>query len=309
MAVNASTEIARDAGLVLGVGPAMEAINSMAREIAGTDMPVLLMGESGTGKEVYARLIHQLSSSGETPLRKINCASISPESLRDELLPDPSQNGPYPPTLFLDDVHDLDIHCQRALVSLLSAEEPKNGHARVSARLISATSHDLEKAVDAGRFRRELYFRINGVGLRLPALRERKEDIPALLDHFLAKYSSQLGKQAPALNGLEMETLASHGWPGNIRELENMAKKIVVLGRAQLALADLRAASPRIAGTESLKISSLKIAARAASRQTERELILKALERTRWNRKRAAQELQISYKSLLYKLKQIGIPD
>jgi two-component system response regulator AtoC len=310
MAVNASTEIARDAGLVLGVGPAMEAINSMAREIAGTDMPVLLMGESGTGKEVYARLIHQLSLSGETPLRKINCASISPESLRDELLPNPSQTGPYPSTLFLDDVHDLDIDCQRALVSLLSAEEPKNGHARLSARLISATSHDLEKAVDAGRFRRELYFRINGVGLRLPALRERKEDIPALLDHFIAKYSSQLGKQAPALNGLEMETLASHGWPGNIRELENMAKKIVVLGRAHLALADLRAASPpRIAGTESLKISSLKIAARAASRQTERELILKALERTRWNRKRAAQELQISYKSLLYKLKQIGIAE
>jgi len=293
-----------DEDLILG-GPAMEAINSIASDIAKTDIPVLLLGESGTGKEVYARLIHRLSSGSDRPLRKINCASISPETLKEALLPETSQNGPHPSTLFLDDIHDLDFHCQRALVSFLSAEEPRNGRPRFSARLISATSHDLEQEVDAGKFRRELYFRINGVGLRLPALRERKQDIPMLLDHFVTRYSVQLGKEHPVLNSAEMEALVSHAWPGNIRELENMAKKMVVLGRASVALTELR---PSVtARRESMKISSLKMAARAASRQTERELILKALERTRWNRKRAAQELQISYKSLLYKLKQIGV--
>ena len=283
----------------------MDALNAMAREIARTDLPVLLLGESGPGKEVYARFIHQASLSS-APLRRINCASATPEALRESVLTPKSTDAAG--TLFLDDVHDLDIHCQRMLVSVLSAEEPRNGHPRLPVRLISATSHDLEKAVDAGRFRRELYFRINGVTLSLPALRERKEDIPAFLEHFIAKHSKHLGKPAPTFDGAEMEALKSHGWPGNIRELENMAKKVVVLGRTQLVLSELRPASPVIVA-DSGRIPSLKIAARAASRQTERELILKALERTRWNRKRAAQDLQISYKSLLYKLKQIGIPE
>jgi two-component system response regulator AtoC len=311
MLAKASTELANEAAPILGLGPVMEAINSMVRNIAATDIPILLLGESGTGKEVYAGLIHSFSPASERPPVKFNCASLTPETLREEVTSAAASHGVGSPqiTLFLDDVHDLDFDCQRALLSFLSAEAPRNGRSSPLARLISTTSRDLEQEIEAGRFRRELYFRINGACLRLPALRERRQDIPALLDHFLAKHSNQLGKPAPVVSSADMETLFSHAWPGNIRELENTARKIVALGRAHLALADLRPATRNTSTPEPVKISSLKIAARAASRQTERELILKALERTRWNRKRAAQELQISYKSLLYKLKQIGIPD
>jgi len=166
----------------------------------------------------------------------------------------------------------------------------------------------IEKEIEAGRFRRELYFRINGVTLRLPPLRERKEDIPALLEYFLAKHSRELKKDSPELSSSAREQLVSYDWPGNIRELENVARKIVAVGDSMLALSDLRAIPATVPMTvESVRISSLKAAARAASRRAERELILKALEQTHWNRKRAAQELRISYKSLLYKIKQIEV--
>ncbi len=166
----------------------------------------------------------------------------------------------------------------------------------------------MEKEIEAGRFRRELYFRINGAILRLPPLRERREDIPALLDYFFLKHSNELKKNTPELSGDARELLDSYDWPGNIRELENVAKKIVVVGNPTLALADLRASRVTVPVTdESWRVSSLKVASRAASRRTERELIQKALEQTHWNRKRAAQDLQISYKSLLYKIKQTGL--
>jgi two-component system response regulator AtoC len=144
----------------------------------------------------------------------------------------------------------------------------------------------------------------------LPPLRERKEDIPALVRHFLARYSNR-AKAAPVLNSEAIELLMSHDWPGNIRELENIVKKMVAFADTKVALNELRIAPQTVRRLETAaepKFSSLKVAARAASRRTERELILKALERTHWNRKRAAQELQISYKSLLYKIKQIEVP-
>ena len=194
------------------------------------------------------------------------------------------------------------------LLSLLSDGEQKCGSGEAALRFISSTSNDLEKEIDAGRFRRELYFRINGVVLRLPPLRERKEDIHDLLEYFLTKHAGELKKQVPAMNDSALELLISYNWPGNIRELENVAKKIVALGDASVALGDLRATQATLpSASETLRFSPLKAAARAASRRTEKELILQALERTRWNRKRAARELQISYKSLLYKIKQIGV--
>jgi two-component system response regulator AtoC len=203
----------------------------------------------------------------------------------------------------------LDAACQRALLALLPDGEPSSRNGEKSLRFISATSRNLDKEVQAGRFPRELYFRINGVILRLPPLRERKEDIPALLTHFLVKHANELKKNVPELTSDARELIASYNWPGNIRELENLAKKIVAVGDPTLALGDLRATYRSVPATgESPQPSSLKVAARAASRRTERELILQALERTHWNRKRAARELQISYKSLLYKIKQIGIP-
>src|SRR6202022_2159055 len=153
----------------------------------------------------------------------------------------------------------------------------------------------------------ELYFRLSGVCLRLPPLRERKEDIAPLLEHFLAKHALLLKKIVRSVDAQTMQALMAYDWPGNIRQLENFARKVVVLGSCDFAVGDLKMSGT--ARPPSLKIErtdSLKVAAKAASRQREREMILETLERTRWNRKRAARELQISYKALLYKLKQIG---
>jgi two-component system response regulator AtoC len=284
----------------------------MIAELAKTDISVLLVGESGTGKEVYARLIHRLSGLGEAPLKKVSCAALDAGRLlaevREEFHSGSGSGGAAPTTVFLDDVHELDAACQRALLSLLPDGEPKDCTGKMVSRFISSTSHNLEKEIEAGRFRRELYFRINGVILRLPPLRERREDIPALLEYFFLKHSNELKKNTPELSSDARELLDSYDWPGNIRELENVAKKIVVVGDPTLALADLHASRVIVPVTdESWRVSSLKVASRAASRRAERELIQKALEQTHWNRKRAAQDLQISYKSLLYKIKQTGL--
>jgi two-component system, NtrC family, response regulator AtoC len=300
------------AGFVYGQGAAVHSLNSLVAEIARTDIPVLLVGESGTGKEVYARLIHRLSGLGEAPLKKVSCAALDTGRLlaevREQFLSDRGSREAAAQTVFLDGVHELDAACQRALLSLLPDGEPRGRTGKTASRFISSTSRNLDKEIEAGRFRRELYFRINGVILRLPPLRERKEDIPALLEYFVVKHSNELKKNAPELSSDARELLVSYDWPGNIRELENVAKKIVAVGDATLALGDMHATRATVPITsESACISSLKVAARAASRRAERELILKALEQTHWNRKRAARDLQISYKSLLNKIKQIGV--
>ena len=157
----------------------------------------------------------------------------------------------------------------------------------------------------------ELYYRINGVCLRLPPLRERKEDIPALVEFFLRKHCAELGKSQPTLPSRTLQEFQNHSWPGNLRELENAVKRVVLLGDVQIAIGGLGASGIEMRTTQAAetRVHSLKAAARAASRGAERGLILQALARTHWNRKRAAQELQISYKSLLYKLKQIGMEE
>ena len=174
------------------------------------------------------------------------------------------------------------------------------------ARLICGSVRDLEAEVRSGRFREDLYYRISGVCLRLPPLRQRKEDIADLMSHFLAKYAEDFHRPIPVLSTDTQQLFHDYAWPGNIRELEDAAKAIVALGDEAVAMGGLRAMlmkSERSVGEERI---SLKQAARAASREAEKELILKVLTRTRWNRRRAAQQLQISYKALLYKLKQIG---
>jgi two-component system response regulator AtoC len=296
---------------ICGHGAAMTALNAIVADVAPTNIAVLLIGESGTGKETYARHVHRLSKTHAAPLKKVSCATLDSARLLDQVQDcwrstsaEPAAGG-----LFLDGVEDLDLACQRALASVLPDGGSEIAHAK-SVRLLCSTSINLQKAIDTGRFRNELFFRINGVSLRLPPLRERKEDIPALVAHFMTKHATEL-RERHAVDGETMELLVAHSWPGNIRELENIVKKMMAFANPRLALSDLRAA-PQLAqrgdDTVAPEISSLKVAARAASRRTERELILKALERTHWNRKRAAQELQISYKSLLYKIKQIAVP-
>src|SRR6266481_220365 len=306
-----SSDFMTAAGFVYGQAAPVKTLNALVVEIAKTDIPVLLVGESGTGKEVYARLIHRLSGLREEAIKKVNCAALDAGRLLAEITEvdhgNKGQEG-LPRTVFLDDVHELDAASQRALLSLLPDGEPRGYPGKTNSRFISSTSRNLEREIESGRFRRELYFRINGVILRLPALRERKEDIPTLLEFFLLKHSNGLNRNIPELGSDSQELLETYEWPGNIRELENVAKKIVAVRDAALALADLRATrmTPQ-AEEERWRVSSLKVASRAASRRAERELIQKALEGTHWNRKRAAQDLQISYKSLLYKIKQTGL--
>jgi two-component system, NtrC family, response regulator AtoC len=302
-------------GFVGGMCAAMQTLENVVAEIAPTNIPVLLVGESGTGKEMFARRIHHLSANADEPLIKIACASMNLPNFAAELgLNKAEISGAgfntLTGTVFFDEISELDAPCQRSLLYALPDGEAKPRRGSLGARVISTTNRNLDDEMRAGRFRSELYYRINGVCLRLPPLRDRKEDIPLLVESFLTKYAAEFGRPRPSLSPRALRMLLDYSWPGNIRELENAVKKIVALGAENLGLPEL-VAEPVEVRTEvtELRSYSLKAAARAASREAEREMILEALARTRWNRKRAAQELQISYKSLLYKLKQIGLPD
>jgi two-component system response regulator AtoC len=302
--------VQEDFGFIAGVSPAMQTLESVIGEIAPTNIPVLFVGESGTGKEMFANLVHRLSARNDESLKRISCAAMNPATFSAEL--ELNTNGKSEAgTIFFDEIGELDSQCQRNLLCALPDGDAVTRRGMLVARVVSTTSRNLDEEMRGGRFRSELYYRINGVCLRLPPLRERKEDIPSLTEFFLTKHAMQLGRARPSVSPQALQVLLDYPWPGNIRELENVVKKIVALGDEQLAIAALDAVSPAVRRMEAMpeRSHSLKVAARAASREAERELILKALARTRWNRKRAAQELQISYKSLLYKLKQIGFAD
>ncbi len=297
---------------VESVSAAVRGLERIIEEIAPTDIPVLLVGESGTGKEVMALRIHQLSKRKNEPFHKVACTTLSAEIFDKPL----RENGEAEKrhellragTVLFDEVSELDTACQPRLLSFLPDGDALPHEDQLQARVISATRRDLKEEIKARRFREELYYRLNGVSLQLPPLRHRREDVPLLLNFLLAKFAVQFGRPVPALSDRTMRELMEYSWPGNIRQLENAAKKIVALNDEHLALEDFQpvAVESALNGPPAARIS-LKQAARAASREAERELILKTLERTRWNRKRAAKELQISYKALLYKLKQIGM--
>jgi two-component system, NtrC family, response regulator AtoC len=302
--------VQEDAGFIGGISPVTQTLESVISEIAPTNIPVLLVGESGTGKEMFANLVHRLSARSDQSLKRISCATMSQAKFSVELELD-TNGGNETGTIFFDEIAELDSQCQRNLLCALPDGDTGTRRGLLMARVVSTTSRNLDEEMRGGRFRSELFYRINGVCLRLPPLRERKEDIPLLTEFFLTKHASQLGRARPSLSPRALQVFVDYFWPGNIRELENVVKKIVALGDEQLAIAGLDAVTPATRRSEVMpeRSHSLKVAARAASREAERELILKALTRTRWNRKRAAQELQISYKSLLYKLKQIGFDD
>jgi two-component system response regulator AtoC len=315
-----SSAIEPDAGMpapanhifVWGTSPAMQKLRRVVTDTARTDIPVLLIGESGTGKEVLALQIHQLSDRRNEPFTKTRCRTLIPDRISSRLK-DPVNggfsNGTFRGTVFLDEINELDSEGQRQLLDLLPDGNGIQNGGSTGARLISTSRRNLEEELRAGKFAEELYFRLNGVSVRIPALRDRKEDIPDLAIFFLAKYATLFERQRPAMTEELLARLTSYSWPGNVRQLENAMKKIVATGDPDVALADLVEISPEIAKAGGDHIQSLKAAARAASRHAERELISRALTRTHWNRKRAALELQISYKALLYKLKQLGLED
>jgi DNA-binding NtrC family response regulator len=288
---------------------AMKTLETVANEIAITNIPVLITGESGTGKQAFARLIHESSPRRASPMLRVVCGTVTPETMASHLRLNERKSS-LTGTVILDEINDLDRECQRRLLHTLPDVDNGSPRELLMARIISTTSQNLEDEVRAGRFRNDLYHRVNGVCLRIPPLRERREDIPLLTEFFLTKHAARFQRLRPCVSASGMARLADHVWSGNVRELENVAMKILALGDEEIALADLSGSSaPAPSFAAQGNGHSLKAAARAASREAERQLILKALARTRWNRKRAAQELQISYKSLLYKLKQIGLPN
>jgi len=309
---------AEPAGLMVpGVSASITLLQRVVAEIATTDIPVLILGESGSGKEVIASEIHRRSNRRMKPFVKFSCSTSS----FDWLLGSGVQNGSngsharLDGTVLFDEVSQLDLEKQALLLNLLPDGERELWPGSLMARIISTGTRDLTEEMRAGRFREELYFRLNGICLRVPSLRQRKEDIPELLAAFLSKYANLLGRQQPAIQGSTLDLLMQHSWPGNVRELENIARKIVALGDDSLAVSDL-AAGPLSRVPENVTsngtggaLRPLKQAAREASRKAERQLILESLQRTHWNRKRSARELQISYKALLYKLKQLNLDD
>jgi len=286
----------------------MEALERTLARIAPTTIPVLLVGECGTGKAFLAQRIHQLSPRHAEPMARTICSGLTPECLASYFGHATSKEGDGRTigTLFLKEISELSSTSQRSLLYSIPDGDLIGNEDSGDPRLISSTVADLEQEVSAGRFRGELYYRLKGVCLRLPPLRERKEDLPKLAELLLTKYSIAQGRLRPSLDQEDLSLLQAWEWPGNIRELENVIKQIVILNDAKSVLVEL-VARPKVSRAiqPAANGSALKAATRAASRRVEEQLILDALERTRWNRKRAAQDLKISYKSLLSKLKLI----
>ena len=284
-----------------GISASMMPVEVVVGELALNEVPVLLLAEAGAGKRTVARRIHEASARRDQGFRMVLCSELSPEVFDDHGVEALFSQG----TVYLEEISDLGTTSQVKLLEALPKTD-ENGNGVKRARLICGTARDLEAEVRSGRFREDLYYRISGVCLRVPPLRQRREDVPLLMEFFLAKYARDFRRPKPLLSSETLQLFLDYGWPGNVRELEDAAKAIVALGDEALAMGGLRAMLVKSERGGNGGPVSLKQAARAASREAEKELILKVLTRTRWNRRRAAQELQISYKALLYKLKQIG---
>lgn len=309
--------------VIFGCTAAMREIQSKIEPLRSSDLPVLIEGESGTGKEVIARFLHTRSNRCDEPFVKLNCAAIPASLLESELfgcekgaftgankdrpgLVEIADGG----TLFLDEIGDMDWNLQGKLLQLLQDGRytriggSEERVARV--RVICATNFDLHKAVERGSFRNDLFYRIDVVRLRLPALRDRKDDIPQLCGYFLLKLARQFNRPIPRLNPATMQSLKQWNWPGNLRELENWIARAIVFGEEVTLGAEFRRETTAISrprGIEPLKEVSRRATSAAAS-----AIILKTLQANHWNRRKTAEQLNMSYRSLLYKLREAGLP-
>jgi two-component system response regulator AtoC len=356
---------------LFGNSDAMTEVRDLIERVSDTDVTVLIRGESGTGKELVAHALHERSLRKDKAFVKVNCAALPTELLESELFG--FEKGAFTGaiqqkpgkfefanhgTMFLDEIGDISYPLQAKLLQVLQdggfSRLGGKADVQVDVRLIAATNRDLETAVASGQFREDLYFRLNVVTINLPPLRDRREEIPILTQHFLNKYSAQYNKPLTSISGELSNQFLNYDWPGNVRQLENLIKRMVVLGTeagisrellqpvvtvsprplspapvavpldsARGTLCDSRRApaapelpstpapvasyaEPAAAGAGAVSVS-LKDIARSAAREAERELILRMLTRTRWNRKEAAEHLGISYKALLYKIKENGL--
>src|ERR1051326_3883377 len=312
--------------VIFGTSDAMKKVQRDLAMIASADVPVLIQGPSGTGKEIIAKLIHQGSPVARGPYVKVNCPAIPDALLESELfgyekgaftgavtakpgLIALADNG----TLFLDEIGELSMGLQSKLLQVLQdgkfsrigAEEDTRSEARV----ICATNRDLKREIAAGTFREDLFYRVNVVNVTLPSLRERSTDVPQLVEYFREHFNLTYNRRTPAISSSLMRLLQAYHWPGNIRQLENLIKRYVILGTEACISGDL--AEPAANAFE-LDIPQegpvpLKKITSQAVRKLEREIILKVLQSTHWNRRRAAEALKISYRALLYKIRDAGL--
>ena len=313
--------------VIFGHTEVMQAVRSRLSKVAAANVPVLITGESGTGKDIIARLIHGLSPWKAGPYVKVNCPAIPGTLLESELFG--YEKGAFTGavgskpgrvelahrgTLFLDEISELDPTLQSKLLQLLQdgqfcrigAQEDK----KVEVRVVCATNRHLETEIESGTFRQDLYYRINVVNIRMPALRERRSDIPDLCAYFLEYYNRKFNCRARPLSGEVMAVLQKYHWPGNIRELENLIKRYVILGHEEVITNDLVTREPDFFNSE-ISLDgpiSLKKLTRQCVRELERKVILKVLQQHHWNRKQAARTLAISYRALLYKIRDAGLP-
>jgi len=318
----------------LWCSPKMLEARQIIREAARVDVTVLVTGETGSGKDLVARAIHHCSARRAWPFVKVNCAAMPRELLESELfgyergaftgahkLKIGKFEAAHRGTIFLDEIGDLHPALQAKLLHVLQDGEFSRIGAKstlsVDVRILAATNQDLERAVAEGRFREDLYYRLNVVHVLVPPLRERAAEIPLLASYFVERYAKLYRRDGFTIPPSVMERLTHHRYPGNVRELENLIKRMIVLDdpfMARIPLPDASRsgrshASSALAPEPALTTQdlSLKEIGRRASQAAEREAIGKTLEQTGWNRVRAARALRISYRALLYKIKQAGL--
>jgi len=317
----------RPAVALLGSSPVIHRVSEQIQKAALTEVPVLITGESGTGKELAARLLHDLSARREHNFLKVNCPAIPNQLFESELFGhDPgaftgakeAKAGKFEladqGTLFLDEIGELDLALQSKLLHALQDFKVVrlggvDEHA-VDVRLICATNRDLEAEVLKGGFRTDLFYRINVLRIEMPSLRERASDVPILMNHFIHLYSERFGGSPAPLSSSFVSLLESYHWPGNIRELENLAKRYVVLGDEDQIISVLREPSElNQLGVDAIDLNTpLKIQTKRAVQHLERKIILGVLQAHKWNRRKTARSLDISYRALLYKIKEAGLP-
>jgi Nif-specific regulatory protein len=320
----------REKGIFIYTSEKMHQIKEMIDQVANTDVTVLIQGESGVGKEVVARSIHLNSLRRDKPFVKVNCAALPSELLESELFgyEKGAFTGAYRHkpgkfelanggTIFLDEIVEMSPALQAKLLQVLQDREFSRlggkKDVRVDVRVLAATNKNIEETVNSGRFREDLYYRLNVVNVTIPPLRDRKEEIPIFVEYFLDKFGKKYRKTPKPLSDQIMKFFLQYPWLGNVREMENVIQRIIVLGNEKVILDELAPAIKREsvqmqeASLPPRKWPSLKEVHREAIARAEAEVIRKALEMTNWNRKKAAGLLNVSYKALLYKIKECGI--
>ncbi len=313
--------------VIFGHSEAMQAVRRTVERAAAASVPVLIQGESGTGKEIISKDIHRRSPWSQGPFVKVSCPAIPGTLLESELFG--YEKGAFTGawnskpgrvelahcgTLFLDEIGELGLPLQAKLLQLLQdGQFSRIGgqtDCQVDVRIICATNRKLDEEIAAGNFRRDLFYRINVVTIQLPPLRSRSEDIPTLASYFLQHYSQRHNRPARPFSREILQLLCQHNWPGNIRELENCVARYIILGSEEAIyneLSEKRTAPIAIEVAEDGSIPLKKIAKQAV-REMERNLILRVLQANHWNRRKAAEVLKISYRALLYKIREAGLP-